>query len=571
MFNVNIRYRMYVLFAVMLLILAIPVNLGMKKTSAVSGDESEFVRTYEWNSLIARYVNNRRIVLNIDGKNLELKKSKLFMDEGLSIMLPADVLTDAFSCAYNFYDDEYIVIEKGNTRLEAQVGEREYYVDEVPYISDAAPVVIGDELYIPAKLIENGLPYTYDWNIDNMQLSYVNTAENDSIVPYSYDYRRDGKSTKVKDQGKYGTCWAFASLTALESSLTPQEKYDFSEENMVLNSGFNIGMYDGGEYTMSMAYLAAWRGPVLEEDDVYGDSVTNTEAEPVKHIQEIQIIEAKNLEAIKKAVFLYGGVQSSLYTTLVNSNSSSVYYNREHASYCYIGTNKANHDVVIIGWDDSYPKENFNTEVEGNGAFICQNSWGERFGDNGVFYVSYYDSNIGLHNIVYTGIEDTDNYDNIYQSDICGWVGQMGYEDPEAYFANVYTAQSDEVLQAVSFYATGKSTEYEIYYVEEFNDAHSLNKRVSVKSGTLANAGYYTIQLDNRINLNEGQKFAVVVRIKTPNAVYPIAVEYKVDKSTSSVILDDGEGYISLRGGSWEHVEETKECNICLKVFTDNR
>ena len=60
-------------------------------------------------------------------------------------------------------------------------------------------------------------------------------------------------------------------------------------------------------------------------------------------------------------------------------------------------------------------------------AHLFANSWGENFGENGVFYVSYYDSNIGTHNVVYR-IEDVDNYDNIYQSDLCGWVGKMGYE-----------------------------------------------------------------------------------------------------------------------------------------------
>ena len=97
-------------------------------------------------------------------------------------------------------------------------------------------------------------------------------------------------------------------------------------------------------------------------------------------------------------------------------------------SYCYIGTKKPNHDVVIIGWDDNYSKDNFSVSLEGNGAFICVNSWGDRFGDDGLFYVSYYDSNIGIHNVVYTRVEDNDNYDNIYQSDLCGWVGQLGYE-----------------------------------------------------------------------------------------------------------------------------------------------
>lgn len=567
----NIKYRIYFVFSLFLAAICIAAGSYTVKPSAVVVGKGEFVRTYEWNELISDYVNDRNIGLKVDGKSMNLGGRTLYMDEKLNIMMPASVLTDAFSCAYNFYDNSRIVIEKGNVRVEAEIGENEYNVNDEDRVMETVPVVVDGEVYIPARLVENGLSYTYEWNINNVELSYVNASKEDSILPYAYDYRRDGRIPLIKDQGKFGTCWAFAALTALESSLMPEEKYDFSEENMVLNSGLNISLFDGGEYTMSMAYLAAWRGPVLERDDAYGDYYMNPDAKVIKHVQEIQIIESKNFEAIKRAVFLYGGVQSSLYTSLVNSNSRSYYYNIETSSYCYIGTNKANHDVVIIGWDDNYPKENFNADIEGNGAFICQNSWGTEFGDNGIFYVSYYDSNIGLHNIVYTGIEDSDNYDNIYQSDICGWVGQMGYEDPEAFFANVYTAESDETLEAVSFYATGKATEYEIYFVEKFSDDKSLNKRVSLKSGMLSNAGYYTIHLDEPINLDKGQKYAIVVRIMTPNAVYPIAVEYRVDYITSSVILDDGEGYISLRGRTWEHVEETKECNICLKAFTNNR
>lgn len=112
--------------------------------------------------------------------------------------------------------------------------------------------------------------------------------------------------------------------------------------------------------------------------------------------------------------------------------------------------------MAIIGWDDSYAKENFPGDLEGDGAFICQNSWGKDFGDNGVFYVSYYDTNVGIHNLVYTGVEDTDNYDTIYQSDLCGWVGQLGYNRDTIYGANVYIAENNENLEAAGFYATGK-------------------------------------------------------------------------------------------------------------------
>jgi len=50
-----------------------------------------------------------------------------------------------------------------------------------------------------------------------------------------------------------------------------------------------------------------------------------------------------------------------------------------------------------------------------------------------------------------------------------------------------------------------------------------------------------------------------------------MAIEYAADEFTSDVDLSDGEGYISLRGNQWERTEENQECNLCLKVYTDNR
>ena len=151
-----------------------------------------------------------------------------------------------------------------------------------------------------------------------------------------------------------------------------------------------------------------------------------------------------------------------------------------------------------------------------------------------------------------------------------GWVGQLGYESDTAYFSNVYTAGKNEYLKAVGFYATGNNTSYEISIVRDFKDKSSLNERIVLKSGKLFNAGYYTIKLNEAIPIETGKKYAVVVKITTPGSVHPVAIEYKAGKTTESVVIDDGEGYISLHGSSWEHVEETKKCNICLKMYTDD-
>lgn len=277
--------------------------------------------------------------------------------------------------------------------------------------------------------------------------------------------------------------------------------------------------------------------------------------------------DAKDYYAIKQTVYRYGGVESSLYIDFTNPREESEYYSREHSSYCYTGGELSNHDVVIIGWDDHYPAENFSKEVLGDGAFICQNSWGTAFGEDGIFYVSYYDTNIGNYNVAYTDVEAADNYNVIYQSDLCGWTGQIGYNSDTGSFANVYEASEDQELQAVGFYATGADTQYRVAVIPEFQGSSYLETITYTQSGYLQYPGYYTIRLKETVSLKKGQRFAVAVQVTTPGVSYPIAVEFASSELGNAVDLTDGEGYISPNGRSWERVEDVQNSNLCLKAY----
>lgn len=386
-------------------------------------------------------------------------------------------------------------------------------------------------------------------------------------LPAAYCFKEE-ELPMVRDQDGTNTCWAFASLSALESSKDEDVQGAYSVDHLRYQNPFENSFEEGGSYMVTMSYLLSWKGPVLEEGDSF-DGESKEEIGPTVHVQEIRQIEPKDYEAIKRFVYLYGGVESALYLDFDEYMENSVCYNEEHFSYCYQGEAISNHDVVIVGWDDHYPAENFVGNVTRDGAFLCQNSWGERFGNKGIFYVSYEDVNIGGYGVVYSRVDGTENYDKIYQSDLCGYTAQIGYEQEECWFANVYTAQEAISLRAAGFYATGEHTKYEIYVVSEFEDETSFKKKEYVCNGFLEDGGYYTIDFPETVNIEAGADFAVVIKIQTENAEYPVAIECQVADLSEKVDLTDGRGYLSYQGSIWEHIEETKEYNICLKAYAD--
>lgn len=420
-----------------------------------------------------------------------------------------------------------------------------------------------------AALVKSALEEKVDRTADSL---VIDRTKEEIELPGRYDYREEGRSVPVRDQGQHGTCWAFAGLTALETAMLPEKAYEFSPDHLNYHNHFKTGTEEGGSYIMSVAYLTSWAGPVLERDDPYDDGVSPDDLAAVCHVQEARMPESKDYQAIKQTIYLHGGVESSLYMDFTDETQTSDYYDGEHASYAYTGQEASNHDVVIIGWDDNYPAENFSRAVEGDGAFICQNSWGESFGENGIFYVSYYDTNIGNDNVAYTRIDAPDNYDTLYQSDLCGWCGQIGYNTEKAGFANVYEASGNQEIRAVGFYATGPDTEYRIAIQTDFTGEDSLSKAEIIQSGYLQYAGYYTVDLTEPIAVQAGDSFAVVVHIRTPDARYPVAVEYSSEELRDAVDLSDGEGYISADGyPDWEQTETGQQSNVCLKVYASGK
>jgi len=396
-------------------------------------------------------------------------------------------------------------------------------------------------------------------------------------LPSSFDLRDWEKLPPVRDQGNCGSCWAFASFGSLESFLRPIEKWNFSEQHLIDHHDFDWEPCDGGNIDMTTAYLARWSGPITEQDVPYIYSRPYDFA-PLglnvrKHVQNIIYLPPRknslDNDLIKQAIMSYGAVYTSMFFASKAYNpSSKAFYNPDKK--------KGAHAVAIVGWDDNFDKNKFNELPPGNGAFIARNSWGWNWGESGYFYVSYYDAYFArrYYNAVITA-ETKNNYKRIYQYDPLGATWDLGWGNSNTgWFSNIFTSVARDSVIAVSFYSFGTSADYEVYIYSGVSPNNPRLGTLKLKqTGSLSHPGYYTIKLKKSVSLRAGERFSVVVKLKTNNYNWPIAYEYPFKNYSSRAKAQAGESFISPNGKNWYDLHtawdgEFANSNVCLKAFT---
>lgn len=266
----------------------------------------------------------------------------------------------------------------------------------------------------------------------------------------------------------------------------------------------------------------------------------------------------------------------------------------------YNGPNRVNinHAVQIVGWNDQIPKEAFRTtsgkQPTGDGGWLIRNSWGETWGMDGCFYLSYEDSS--LSETCQFIASASQPYDHNYQYDGTGWsttVGAVGNPTKPVYMSNVFTAIGDETIQATAFYTTAHNAVYSIQVYTGLNFAGDPTSGTPAFSeeqkGTQPYAGYHTVSLELPVNVKKGEKFAIVVKIQNPDAdnraryasaIYPVACELNgyCDGVSCDASIRSGESFLSFNGGEWLDLADygnlqsgksgVTPANICLKAFT---
>lgn len=389
--------------------------------------------------------------------------------------------------------------------------------------------------------------------------------------PASYDLRTYGKVTPIRNQGGCGACWAFGTMASLESTLLTGEKRNFSENNLKNRHGFDSSCCAGGNTDMSTAYFARWEGPAEETDDTYNENSCSSPSAVAcqKHVQDAYFIPGRSSaldnEGIKQAVMNHGAVAASM-------RWEDSYYSSSNSAYYYNGSSDdTNHVIAVIGWDDNYSSSKFKISPPGNGAFLIRNSWGTDWGSEGYFWISYYDSVTAYHRSAVFTAEPTSGYGGAYEYDDLGYTTSLGWTGSDTgWGANMFTATDDHTLTAVSSYFLANNSAYTLYvYTGCTASSPRSGAMACSKSGSVANAGYHTIILDQPVSVSAGQNFSVVFKYTTPGYGYPVPIERPITGYSSGASASSGQSFYSSGGSSWTDMTGNYSgTNACIKAFT---
>ena len=395
------------------------------------------------------------------------------------------------------------------------------------------PVTEGDELPADTNNDVNGdeeseeeeISFSFGYIPDNFinkenllvhrepQLRKSNSG-NEDVLPSSYTVSSESK-IPIKDQGYYGTCWAFATLASAESTYyeKTQKELDLSELQLAFFGYHNQGVEDklnlikedglcipyedfktnllqsGGNFSISASMLAQGIGAVSEKNmpysildqnyyslerfqnllnSTYGSNYNDKcYKESEYYLTDSDMMLGSDIRSIKEALYKNGAVAVSYYA--IGSIESNIYYNsKTFAYYCFDESQLANHAVTIVGWDDNFSKENFKDGKdpenkkpipENNGAWLVKNSWGEIDGNKGYFWLSYEDKVLASQECVQYFVEPAEDL-RIYQYD--GTYPDKYTHDSsnpkKVEYGNIYVAQEDEEIKKVGYYTTSANT-----------------------------------------------------------------------------------------------------------------
>ena len=505
-----------------------------------------------------------------------------------------------------------------------------FFINEKVFASDIINYIKTEENYtIPKTNFISKNPLNIASLIESNLLSKY-TLQN--IIP---------DNMIIRDQKNTNSCWTFSSLAMLETNLAiknyidekPVKIYDFSERHMEYSTsrlfkyrktnklGFNRTVGSGGGNKFSIPYLTNGLGAIDEKEMPFED---NEDMIDISEIQgkktATQVFDtisfptynssddlSEIIKSMKNHIKLHGGIEAEIHG---DSPISEYINNKTGAIYCD-SKEKApiDHEVLIIGWDDNYSKNNFteNHRPQNNGAWIAKNSWGTRIeytideikkrvfesatknqkqnlkwnsesdipdelitnaytkagfslndnklsldlANNGYIYISYDDINVYTKLTGIEKAEDHISYDNLYQYNALGVQDLIEFSTSKVYLANKFQKKTNKKEYLTQISLTAPEAYTCKVYVNPNGESISQNDLVQVqlKSGNSEsfNSGYHTIEFLKPIELSS-DKYAVVVEIQgTRKDSLSISTEIDIEGTyTEGAKIEDGKCFLTV-------------------------
>lgn len=452
----------------------------------------------------------------------------------------------------------------------------------------------GEYGYIATKFVdENGNEVAFE-DPDAFSLGCCSIDEA-APLPSSFDAREKGYITPVTSQGTTDDCWVFSTISALESDsiangLTEKENTDFSEAHLAWfacrpvtedesdisgrdGANFSSPYYQAGNWRIATAALARRSGLANENDfPFYPGKISSMgnydESDRYNTGSGVVIDSAQELtdtNEIKEWVTEHGNVSAGFYY-----NDS--YYSETNAAYCCNISGATNHQINIIGWDDNYPAENFTQGItpDGNGAWLCRNSWGDDWGKGGYFYISYYDTS--LSGFIGFTARSAENCYNNYSYNGIDWSAAVSAGIAEMAAANVFTAEGHEKITSISTYTVLPDTYVKVKIFKNLPENYSKpsdGTLVATAEKSLDNSGYHTIDLEIPVEIEPGEIFSAAVYYYH----YSGNVKLPFERTSSKTVYhsNKGESFLlfSASSNNWKDSSSYNFQNAVIQVSTE--